>query len=428
MPPAPRPSPSRGPGGDRCPGALRLHPAADGHLARVRLPGGRLTASGLEQLVTACVELGDASLHLTSRGNVQLRGLAPDAGHGLADRLWAAGLLPSPARDRVRNIVASPLAGVDGRGHADADAVVVALDRLLCSSPGLGELSGRFLFAVDDGRGDVAALGADVAAVGLPGGSFRLWVGGRPTARTASASGAARLLAEAALRFLASARGSGAWRVAELPATLEPDAPPASVPELAPAALGLVQRGGHPVGVHARPRLGSATAQQWTVVADLALAARGLEQPVRLTPWRTVVLAGLDADRCHAALRVLREHGFETDGSSPWARLSACAGRPGCASALADVRADAPHVGTRAVQAAPTAYLVHLSGCERRCGRPPGAHVEVLASGEGRYSTTIVGDDATPTAEAPTTTAARPPQVRPPRQRTDPWTTSGTAR
>src|SRR5262249_31900538 len=80
----------------------------------------------------------------------------------LTDELTRVGLLPSLSHDRVRNVLASPLAGLDG--GPDLTGIVRALDAALCARPRLAELSGRFLFAVDDGRGDVAGLGADVVA------------------------------------------------------------------------------------------------------------------------------------------------------------------------------------------------------------------------------------------------------------------------
>ena len=45
--------------GDRCPGVLRLIEAADGHLARVRLPGGFVTAGQLRVLARLASEMGD---------------------------------------------------------------------------------------------------------------------------------------------------------------------------------------------------------------------------------------------------------------------------------------------------------------------------------------------------------------------------------
>ena len=151
---------------DRCPGVLRLAQAADGYLARVRLPGGLVAGEQLRALADLATELGDGRVELTSRGNVQLRALPADAADPLTAALTRAGLLPSLDHDRVRNVLASPLAGLDDLGSGrDLTEMVGALDAGLCARPRLAELSGRFLFAIDDGRGDVAGLGADVVAV-----------------------------------------------------------------------------------------------------------------------------------------------------------------------------------------------------------------------------------------------------------------------
>src|SRR3954468_18835961 len=99
---------------DACPGALQTHAAADGALARVRVPGGLLTPGQLRVLAAAARDLGDGALELTSRGNLQLRGLAGGAEAELGNRLAAAGLLPSQTHERVRNVLASALSGRAG--------------------------------------------------------------------------------------------------------------------------------------------------------------------------------------------------------------------------------------------------------------------------------------------------------------------------
>jgi len=139
---------------DACPGALRLHAAADGPLARVRLPGGQLTGGQLRVLGDLAERCGDGGLELTSRANVQLRALTSADPAELAARLSAAGLLPSATHETVRNIAAPALAGAPVR------ALVAELDRRLCADPALAALPGRFLFAIGE-----VTLDADVAAI-----------------------------------------------------------------------------------------------------------------------------------------------------------------------------------------------------------------------------------------------------------------------
>lgn len=151
---------------DACPGALETHAAADGALARIRIPGGDLTDVQLRVLASAARSLGDGALELTSRGNLQLRGLPPGAEPELGRLLAAAGLLPSTTHERVRNVLASTLSGRVG-GQVDVRPWVTALDAGLCSDPALAQLPGRFLVTLDDGRGDVASLGGDVGLLAV---------------------------------------------------------------------------------------------------------------------------------------------------------------------------------------------------------------------------------------------------------------------
>jgi precorrin-3B synthase len=357
------------PWADACPGVLRLTAAADGALARVRLPGGFLTAHGATALASAAAELGDGRLELTSRGNVQLRGLAQDAGTDLGERLYDAGLWPSQSHERVRNIVASPLAGLDRA--SDVSHLVHALDEALCDRGALVALSGRFLYAVDDGRGDVAGLGADVLV--RPG-----MVNGLATGDEV---GAALAFAEAFLDERAAQR-SDAWRITDLVEGTERvqirvaarlGLAPASEPDVesgGPPPAGLVRQFGGGVALVVAVPLGRLSREQlrWLtgVIGDRA---------ARITPWRTIVLP--DADTGAAADAA--ELGLGVTADSPWLNVSACAGRPGCGKALADVQADA-----RAALDRWPGQIVHWSGCERRCGRGTRTDIDVVAT-ESRY-------------------------------------------
>lgn len=394
--------------GDACPGALRLHAADDGHLARIRIPGGLLTAHQASLLGLAADRFGDGHLELTSRGNVQLRGLDEGCGAGLAGLLDAAGLLPAPGHERVRNIVATPLSGDGSPGRPDVLPWVRELDRLLCANARVTALSGRFLFAVDDGRGDVAALEPDVTVLGQPRQRALVRLGPAAGAVSVAAQDAARAALLAAEYFLdaADAAGTRAWRVRELPAehaldegrfaerlgaagiaaerVAEVDWPYAAPPM--PRGTGAGQR----ATLCVLPPLGRLTTAQWRVLVQIADRGQGM----RITPWRTVVLPGAPVRRPVNGPARLAAAGLIVSPDSPWENVTSCTGRPGCAKALADVQADAKaavaagaptNAGAAAAAGGPGGLLpVHWSGCERRCGHPRGtAWVDVLATRDG---------------------------------------------
>ena len=360
---------------DACPGVLTVHQAADGGVARIRVPGGQLPAAAFRVVVAAAAELGDGHIELTSRANLQVRGLAPGAETVLGGRLAGAGLLPSASHELVRNILASPLTGRDS--VADVRPVVADLDAALRAAPDLAALPGRFLFAVDDGRGDVAWLGADVAALRLDEHTAAILLGGVDSGLRVSPLSAAELMLACAKAFLEVRDGE--WRVAELATRSDlvarvGDAVAAPLPSRMPVAVGPL---GRVAQVDGRVSL-VAGAPLGRLDQDQAAALTGADLVV--TPWRSVVVADLPPDRVEPLANRLRVTGLLLDPDAP--RVTACVGRPGCAKALADVRADA----ARLPSPDPT-VPVHWSGCERRCGRPRGEVIDVVATGHGYTST-----------------------------------------
>ncbi|MFD8983232.1 precorrin-3B synthase [Streptomyces sp. NPDC059564] len=377
--------------GDACPGALRLHAADDGFLARVRIPGGLLDGAAALVLADAADRLGDGHLDLTSRGNAQLRGLGESCGGELAELLGRAGLLPAPSHERIRNVVASPMAGLDRAGRVDVSAWVVELDRLLCAEPDAAGLSGRFLFALDDGRGDVAGLDGDVTLLAGGEGAL-LWTAGAVEGVRVAGVDAPRAALVAAGYFLDAARAAGtrAWRVGELPpehalsvrvlrdrlagAGISGRVERVSVPAVGEGPEpGLVWGRGESAALSVVAPLGRLSSGQWRLLA-------GLSGRMRLTPWRGVVVPGMTERTARRALGELAGAGLVVSPDDPWRAVTACTGRPGCGKALADVRADASGLVTRA----PGPLPVHWSGCERRCGHPRGtAWVDLVATPDG---------------------------------------------
>jgi precorrin-3B synthase len=406
---------ARGRSPDACPGVLRLHEAADGYLARVRLPGGRIGARGLGAVAQAA-SLGNGIVELTSRAGLQLRGLPADGAEAVARLLAAGGLLPSVAHDRVRNIVAPPLGGRGEGAVAETDMIVDRIDRALCADGGLVALPGRFLFAVDDGTRALDPLRADVELT-AEGDGFRLCLGGTATRRLVSAGDAAAAVIESARAFLevAAAEAPDAWRVRDLPGgghelaqrlglDIQAAAERRPRPVLAGAgarALGIARQRDGAAAVSATAPLARLDPSQLRLLAGLLAP----DCTLRLSPWRTLTCVDVpraDAGELVAELETL---GLVVAPGSGWAGLSACAGLGACTRARADVRAAATLRARSRDDASPRE---HWSGCERRCGEPPDAGVSVVATPGGLLVKTAAHARTVATSEAATELLSSP--------------------
>jgi precorrin-3B synthase len=390
------------PPSDACPGLLALHPARDGHVARIRLPGGYVTGPRWRALAGLARDFGDGHLDLTSRGNVQLRGLrAGDAGE-LARSAAAAGLLPSAAHDRARNITASPLAGLDGR--PPLRPLVRALDAVLLREAEFAALPGRFLFSLDDGTGGAGLAACDVGLL-RSGNDLELVIAGRLAGVRAGRRLGEAVVAAAARAAIAAGVGHAVSRIADLPdggasvaaalggALGAPAAGPDSRLPLGPArAAGAAGPGpGNPerssVTMVAGARLGRLTVGQAGLVADLLrpgeeirlgvagrivipLAAR----PATAPPAGEAPAADQPTGLAEAGAR-LAEAGLLVAGDDPLAGVTACSGMA-CHRSVADVRAAAGPL--------PGHARTHWVGCARQCGLPPDAE-PVIAVDTDRY-------------------------------------------
>ena len=269
--------------GDRCPGALRPWSAVDGMLVRLRLIGGQVSSAALHALADVAGAYGDGRVHLTSRANLQVRALPGSSGSldpAVLAAIEATGLLPTRTHELIRNVMVSPQTGLAG-GRVDLRGVARDLDALVCADPLLAGLPGRFLFVLDDGRGDLLPRRCDLGLVALDSSSVQLRVGAG-FGPVVSLTEAAARIAELAVAF-AVRRGSGRsapWHVAELHTPLigtalpDPELPSPSPP----LAFGDVPGGRHvPIPDEG---LGREAVRQLTARAA----------SVVVTPWRGVLI------------------------------------------------------------------------------------------------------------------------------------------
>jgi len=379
-----------------CPGALRPMESGDGLIARVRPRCGALTIADVRAIADCAERYGNGLIDLTRRANVQVRGLAPD---GLAD-LWAElarhGLIDASAEsEAVRNVLVSPLAGLDSTEIADVRAIARALEQALASDPALWALPAKFNFIVDGGgllpldaeRADVrltaVRVGADGAlALGVdrPGGVA--WLG------LATAQSAAAAAARAAHAFLALCpeartrlRDLSDTAFAELRAWLAVHLEPMTMSppwREAPRVLGKVLCNNAIIAAGFSAPFGRVAAHDLRALSAVALDL-GIAE-FRLSPWRALYAPIANERAAATLLEAAAAHGFIVDASDPLTLIDACPGAPGCRSTTLDTRAAARLIAPLLAQMG--CRSCHVSGCAKGCARSKPAELVLVGAGD----------------------------------------------
>ncbi|WP_439393200.1 precorrin-3B synthase [Bradyrhizobium sp. PMVTL-01] len=344
-----------------CPGALRPMQSGDGLVVRVRPFGGRLDTAQISGLAHLAERHGNGLIDVTSRANLQIRGVSESSHRLLVEGLAQLALLdPDPDAESRRNILVTPF----WRAGDETQALVAELEEALeaCS---LG-LPTKFGFAVDDGTSRVlAGDSADVRIERDRTGGLLVRADGAKHGRSVARGEAVAAALALASWFVTSggARG-GRGRMAAhlaagavLPEALRGEAEPA--PVVAAARPGLYPYGAL-VGV-AFGQMPHATLNQFA----------GCGHALRMTPWRMVLSEGKRTMPSAA--------GLITEARDPALRVIACSGAPSCREAHADTRALAaalaPNIGSAA--------RLHVSGCAKGCAHSGDAAITLVATGAG---------------------------------------------
>jgi precorrin-3B synthase len=384
-----------------CPGALRPMETGDGLLVRLRLTGGVLPATLATDLADAARRYGGGAFDLSARANLQMRGVTPDTLPALTARLSVLGVLDDDAAsEAVRNVIASPLAGLDHAAVLDIRPVVAALEHRLTADAALHALPGKFGFAVEDGGAfPLGDLSVDVrfvadATTGEP--RFAILAGGRsegPILGHCSADALPETAAALARTFVALRGPHRRMEPLVKAVGLAALAAAAGLPAPAGATFGqrtLTAVPG-PLNAGGRPVLAvAATFGRWSADAITALAelarVKGTGE-LRLTPWRCLLLPGVTLDDAGDAIAA---HDLVVDPADPRLSVAACAGAPACSSAEAPTRDLALELAPEARLLATASTGLHISGCPKGCAHPGASPVTIVAR-RGLYDLVIGG-------------------------------------
>lgn len=393
-------------------GMFYVAPAQDSFMCRLRIPGGILSSAQFRGVADLAERFAGGSADVTTRANLQLRGIGPKNTVDVLMGLHDLGIINRGAgADNIRNVTASPTAGIDPQELIDTRSLARQMHHYILNRREMYGLPRKFNIAFDGG-GRVSAL-EDTNDIGFtavrvagkaegvaPGVYFHLTLGGitghqdfaRGTGVLVSpdecipvAAAVVRAFVDhgdrtdrrkARLKYVLDRMGLDGFLTDvenRLPSKLRRVPLDACEPRPEPLRLGHI-------GVHAQKQPGLSYVGVVLPVGRMAasqirqlatIAEEHGSGTIRLTVWQNLLISDIPDARLDDVKRAIEAAGLGWSASSVRAGLVACTGSAGCKYAAADTKRDAMRIAEHLERqlALDQPINVHLTGCHHSCAQ-----------------------------------------------------------
>jgi ferredoxin-nitrite reductase len=391
-----------------CPSLFNATSAEDGILSRIRLPAGMITSTQCEALVQVVNQFGNGEIQITNRANLQIRTSQALPLEILQDFQDYALASSNAKTDGLRNIMASPTAGIDIHARISTIPLVKQWNLYLVNHPELEILSNKFSVCFDGGETiSVCDRPNDICFAAVEVNSeiyFNLHLGLGDRGESPSALGilispnqVIEVLATLAEiyrdyteqklnqnhsltrppRFRELLKELGVERYLELVEDKLGYSLSSSLPTILP--LGAKSSYAH-IGIHAQRQfglfyigvvipLGRITYHQLQSLGNLAKQYGG--GALRLTPWQNMLITDIAEANVELVTQQLSNLGLQIAVNHPYSAIAACSGYKGCKAAFTDTQEDAKKVAAYLENCIKLDYPIniHFSGCDKSCAQ-----------------------------------------------------------
>jgi ferredoxin-nitrite reductase len=414
-------------------GLFYVAPAQDSFMLRCRVPAGELTAAQLRGLAEIAEDWGGGYADITTRANIQIREIPPRQIVKCLLKLQEIGLTSRGSGvDNVRNITATPTAGIDKDELIDTRPLAKGLHHYILNNRDLYDLPRKFNVAFD-GAGSISVV-ADTNDIGFvavrvredqgvePGVYFRVQLAGitghqqfakdagiliKASECVAVAGAIIRVFVEhgdrtnrkkARLKYLIDKWGIPRF-VEEVQKKLafplvrfpleqcEPRHPPVLHGHV--GVFKQAQRGLNYIG--AVITVGRMSTRQMRRLADIAQNYGSGE--VRLTVWQNLIIPNVPDAFVESVKKNLVRMGFHHQTTTISGGLVACTGNRGCQWSSTNTKAQAVKLARYLESKVRLDHPIniHLTGCQNSCAQHYMGDIGLLGAKVKQAGETVEG-------------------------------------